>query len=84
MRELIENLRERYDHVIIDTPAANQVADAEIVCNLVDGVIFVIRASSTPREQALRALRNFNRERIVGMVLNSTEDLPGGPSRGRA
>jgi capsular exopolysaccharide synthesis family protein len=74
MRETIDQLRGRYDHVILDTPAALPVADAEIVCNLVDGIIFVVRASSTPREQALRAIENFDRERIVGMVLNSTEE----------
>jgi capsular exopolysaccharide synthesis family protein len=74
MRETIDQLRGRYDHVILDTPAALPVADAEIVCNLVDGIIFVVRAASTPREQALRAIENFDRERIVGMVLNSTEE----------
>jgi protein-tyrosine kinase len=74
MRETINLLRTRYDHVILDTPAVLRVADAEIVCNLVDGVIFVVRAASTPREEALRAIENFDRDRIVGMVLNSTEE----------
>jgi Mrp family chromosome partitioning ATPase len=78
MRETVDQLRESYDYVIIDTPAALPVADAELVCNLVDGIIFVIRAGSTPREQSQRAIENFERERIVGTVLNSTDELGAG------
>ncbi|MFQ5457274.1 MAG: CpsD/CapB family tyrosine-protein kinase [Myxococcota bacterium] len=84
MRETLEQLRENFDHVILDTPPALHVADAEIICNLVDGIIFVVRAGSTPREQVQRALENFDRERIVGMVLNSAEDLEPGDYEGES
>ena len=84
MRETVEHLRENFDHVILDTPPALQVADAEIICNLVDGIIFVVRAGATPREQVMRALENFDRERIVGMVLNSAEDLDSGDYGGES
>jgi len=74
MREVIAALRDRFDYVIIDTPPALPVADAEVVCNLTDGIIFVVRAGSTPREQVQRAMGNFGRDRIVGVVLNSSEE----------
>jgi capsular exopolysaccharide synthesis family protein len=77
LRDTIAALRERFDYVVIDTPAALTVSDPEIVCNLADGIIFVVRAGSTPREQVLRAMDNFNRERIVGVVLNSSEESEG-------
>jgi capsular exopolysaccharide synthesis family protein len=73
LRETVAGLRDRFDYVILDTPAAIPVSDPEIVCNLADGVIFVVRAGSTPREQVLQAMDNFSRERIVGIVLNSSE-----------
>lgn len=78
MRETLEQLRERFDHIILDTPPSLQVADAETICNLVDGIIFVVRAGTTPREQVMRAIKNFDHERIVGIVLNSAQDLDGG------
>ncbi|MDP3940235.1 MAG: CpsD/CapB family tyrosine-protein kinase [Deltaproteobacteria bacterium] len=78
MRDTLQQVRERFDHVIVDTPPALHVADAEIVGNLVDGIIFVVKAGSTPREQVTRALETFERERLVGMVLNSAEDLEAG------
>jgi protein-tyrosine kinase len=73
LRETVAALRERFDYVILDTPAAIPVSDPEIICNLADGIIFVVRAGSTPREQVLRAMDNFSRDRIVGIVLNSSE-----------
>ena len=73
LRETVAALRDRFDYVILDTPAALPVSDPEIVCNLADGIIFVVRAGSTPREQVMQAMDHFNRERIVGIVLNSSE-----------
>jgi receptor protein-tyrosine kinase len=61
LRETVALLRERFDYVILDTPAALPVSDPEIICNLADGIIFVVRAGSTPREQVLRAMDNFSR-----------------------
>lgn len=78
MRDTLQKVRDRFDHVIIDTPPALHVADGEIIGNLVDGIILVVRAGSTPREQVTRALENFDRERLVGMVLNSAEYLEAG------
>lgn len=78
MRETLEQLRDRFDHIILDTPPCLQVADAETIGNLVDGIIFVVRAGATPREQVRRAIENFDRERVIGIVLNSAEDLDGG------
>ncbi len=83
MREIIAALRDRFDYVILDTPAALPVADPEVLCSLVDGVIFVVRASSTPREQVLRAMENFSRDRIVGVVLNSSEETASAPYKDR-
>jgi len=73
LRETVAALRDRFDYVILDTPAAIPVSDPEIVCNLADGIIFVVRAGTTPREQIVRAMDNFSRERVVGIVLNSSD-----------
>ena len=82
LRETVATLRDRFDYVILDTPAAIPVSDPEIICNLADGIIFVVRAGSTPREQVLRAMDNFSRERVIGIVLNSSETESGAESQG--
>jgi protein-tyrosine kinase len=83
MREIITSLRERFDYVILDTPAALPVADPEVLGSLVDGIIFVVRAGLTPREQVLRAMENFSRDRIVGVVLNASEEAASEPYESR-
>lgn len=43
MSELVKMLREKMDYVIIDTPPTGMVADAEIVSNIADGSLLVVR-----------------------------------------
>lgn len=75
MRELVEELKERYDFVFFDTPSAVVFADALAVASLVDGAIFVVRAHQAPAgsELQIKNLLNKANLRILGVVLN---DVP--------
>lgn len=70
MRELIEEVAPRYDRVILDTPAALGLPDAKAVADLCDGVVVVVRADVTPREDVLTVLEIVDRRRVLGLVLN--------------
>jgi protein-tyrosine kinase len=70
MRELIEEVAQRYDRVILDTPAALGLPDAKVVADLSDGVIVVVRADSTKREDLETVLEIMDRRRVLGLVLN--------------
>lgn len=73
MPELIATLRERYEHIIIDTPPATAVTDAAILAQHADGVVIISRAFVTPKElvrSAIEALQKVN-AKIFGVVLNS-------------
>lgn len=75
LRELIEELSQRFDHVIIDSPPVINVSDALIVSPQVDGVVIVVKGSQTPREAVIRtkqALYDVN-ARVFGIVLNSID-----------
>ena len=75
LRQLIEELSVRFDHVIIDSPPIINVSDALIVSPLVDGVVIVVKGGQTPREAVLRtkqALQDVN-ARVFGVVLNSID-----------
>lgn len=74
MRDLIEALEQRVDLVLIDATPLLPVTDAAILAAQVSGVIVVLRANKTTREQASRAFELLHRvdARIYGVVLNMT------------
>ncbi len=77
MRELVEEVAHRYDRVILDTPAALGLPDAKAVSELCDGLVVVVRADLTPQQDVEATLELFDRRRILGFLLNGTEDRQG-------
>jgi capsular exopolysaccharide synthesis family protein len=73
MRALVEELARSYDQVIFDTPPTLALPDATTVSELTDGIVFVIRANETPREDVAAALDVLDRRRVLGLVLNGVE-----------
>jgi len=75
MKDFIQMAKERFEIIILDSPPVLSVADAAILSNLVDGVIFVVKASTTPRppiQHALHQLTEVN-ARIFGCILNAVD-----------
>jgi capsular exopolysaccharide synthesis family protein len=73
MRMLVEELRQRYDLVLFDTPPVLSVPDAKIVSEIVDGVLLVVRADETPADEVDGALDVLDRRRVLGLVLNGAQ-----------
>jgi len=75
MTNLLNVLRTKYDHVIIDTPPVIELADAGILGSLSDEVMLIARISRTPKpliEQALRTLRSYNAP-VAGVIATDQE-----------
>lgn len=70
MRKLIEELSNRYDQVILDTPAALALPDAKTLSEISDGLVLVVRAEMAPEEDVQAALDLLDRRRVIGLVLN--------------
>jgi capsular exopolysaccharide synthesis family protein len=72
MKNLLQSLREKYKHVIIDSPPAISFTDAAILSTLVDGVVLVAMAGKS----SVHLMRRFKQRlgtigaRIYGVVLN--------------
>lgn len=72
MRNLLQFLRGRYKHVIIDSPPAISFTDAAILSTQVDGVVIVAMANKS----SIHLMRRFKQRlgtigaRIYGVVLN--------------
>jgi protein-tyrosine kinase len=74
MRTIITEARSHFDWVVVDTPPVGLISDANILSSLVDGVLLVIGAGSTPYPAVKRAVTEFGPDRIVGVVLNRVND----------
>lgn len=75
MSKLLEELREKFDYIILDTPPVQAVADSQIISTKSDGVILVIRAEETKRDStksAVSLLRKVNAN-IIGAVFNGVD-----------
>jgi capsular exopolysaccharide synthesis family protein len=70
---LIEELRHRYDYVLVDTPSALPFPDVGILRDLVDGFVVVVRANRTPREHLSDTMTVLGRPRTLGLVFNDDE-----------
>lgn len=71
MTNLLHQLRQQYDHVIIDTPPVLELADAGIVGRQSDEVILIVRMNRTPRhliDQAITALNSYDAP-VSGTIL---------------
>lgn len=80
LKSLLGQLRERFDHIVIDTPAANIYPDPQMIGGLADGTILVVNAARTRRETVGEAKRRLElaRVRVFGIVLNQrTYPVPG-------
>jgi capsular exopolysaccharide synthesis family protein len=73
MRRLLDEAKESFDWVIIDTPPLMLLPDAHLLSSLVDGAVLVVRANSTPHEMVKRTSEIIGKNRILGVVLNHAE-----------
>jgi Mrp family chromosome partitioning ATPase len=71
LNNLLMILKERYDFILIDSPPVIGLPDMNIIKNLVDGVLLVIRAEKTQRDALRIALEVIGTDKIVGVVLNN-------------
>lgn len=74
-RTLLTALREKYDHILIDSPPVLAVPDARVIAPMVDAVLFMVRWNRTPRglvEDALKLLRTVNVQ-VSGLVLGQID-----------
>lgn len=72
MQELIDEMSEKYDYILVDTPPVGVVSDTCIVANLLDGVLMLVWQGRTRKDAVKRAVSNLQLTgaNILGFVLN--------------
>jgi protein-tyrosine kinase len=75
MKELVQELKNRYSdrYIIFDSAPILATSESEVLAKLVDGVILVVRAGVTSRDEILQALNPLGKEKLLGVVLNQLE-----------
>jgi len=72
---LFEELRRKYDYVIVDLPPVNPVVDVRTTTPWIDGFLLVIEWGRTKMDMVQQALHLAPdvREALIGAVLNKTD-----------
>jgi succinoglycan biosynthesis transport protein ExoP len=73
MFDLLAEVREQYDHIVLDTPPTLSVTDAVVLSTRADAVVLVIRSAQTTKP-ALRRARDILAQvnaRVAGVLLNA-------------
>jgi capsular exopolysaccharide synthesis family protein len=83
MAQLLEQAREQFDLIVIDTPPLNAITDAATIAPMVDGVVLVVRGGVTDRAALEMTLERLARGsgRVLGVVLNGVRPPEGYVSR---
>ncbi len=78
--EIADQMRDKYDRVIFDSPPLGAVSDALILSNLVDGMLLVIKFAKTRKEMLARSLDQLQGigAPLMGVVLNEISRDAGG------
>lgn len=73
--EVIDELRRKYDYIILDCPPAEIVSDAKIINRLADMTLFVVRAGLLEKDElpTIQEYYDQNRYKNMAIILNGTD-----------
>lgn len=79
MAKLLEEAREKFDVVIVDTPPLSLVTDAELICPLVDFSLFVLHYGKHSMDEIRESVRKIRQyaDKPCAFVMNHCEHEPG-------
>lgn len=70
MKQLLDDARDAFDWVVVDTPPVAILPDANLLAAMIDTALLVVSAESTPYPMVQRAADAIGAKRILGVVLN--------------
>jgi succinoglycan biosynthesis transport protein ExoP len=75
MMQFIQEVRSRYDRVVLDCPPISAVSDPLVVASMSDGVVFVTKFNKIRRDHARKTIQRVQDSgiHILGVVLNDID-----------
>ncbi len=82
MRLLIEEMKNRFDYVLLDSPPIQRVTDSLTLSKLVDGTLLIVRSGFTTYDTITSGMKKLNEvhANILGVVVNRIKRQAGGDS----
>ena len=76
LTELIDELKRRFDYVIIDSPPIGLVTDAQVISPLADATMYIVRHDVTPKNyvKMLGTLYKEQRFQKLNIILNAVSE----------
>ncbi|WP_270734959.1 GumC family protein [Leclercia adecarboxylata] len=76
LKPLLDTLRSRYQRIIIDAAAVNQSQEVQLVSQVTDGLLFVLKAGQNRADTLAQAVDKVASDRcvVIGGVLNQVVD----------
>lgn len=75
MRSVLDTVKAHFDYVIVDAPPILPLVDMNILSRMVDGLLLVVRAGSTPKDMVRKAVNALPVRNLVGVVLNGADEI---------
>jgi receptor protein-tyrosine kinase len=69
-KTLIDDLRNHFDWVILDSPPLLFAADGNLLATMCDGTILVVRIATTTYDSVARAMQSLCENNVLGVVVN--------------
>ena len=71
---LMAQVGEWFDFIIVDSPPLTPMADSSVWINLVDGVLLVVRAETTPKKIMQKTVESVEKSKLLGIIVNGSTD----------
>ncbi|MAM69591.1 MAG: hypothetical protein CMP91_00415 [Gammaproteobacteria bacterium] len=74
-KQLLDELSQQYEQIILDTPPTQAVSDALVIGSLVDAVVYVVKADTTPINVIKTGLSRlqYATANVIGVTLNQVD-----------
>lgn len=75
LSELLENYKEQYDYILLDTPPTYVVADSYYISKLVDGIIYIVGQGIARKKEVKEGLSELKKMQtpIIGIILSQVK-----------
>ncbi len=79
MKAVLDDLKEKFDYIVIDLPPVNIVSDALSVSDLISGMIVVVREDYTGKKELDNCIRQLKLSNVnlLGFVMNDSKSSDG-------
>ena len=75
MGTFLEEMKNHFDYIVMDTPPLGAVTDAQVLSTKVDGTILVVKAGATKKDVVINSVNLIKKVNgnLIGTVLNGVE-----------